>query len=517
MLAEVFIPGLGLWIDAKSVEPVYRQIAEGIKAAAHEGRLQPGHRLPPTRELARQLGVNRNTVVAAYEQLTEEGVVRSHTGKGTFLAPPGAAEASLQELEARGRGREGWTPPFSRAVEGPTVASLLSFYQQAIAAEGISFSGSYPAPELMPVESFARALVAVVRECGERVLGYGPTAGHPALRESIAAQMRARGSPVSSDGLLVTNGAQQAIELVFHAFLERGDAALIEEPTYTGALSVLGSLGARVIGLPLDEEGIRPDLLEMALERHRPKLLYLQPTFQNPTTVVMSEPRRRDVLALAARHQCLVVEDDWAAGLRYEGQEPPSLHALDCGQHVVHLSTFSKKLLPGLRIGWVTAPPRVMERLVALKQIRDCGTSLLLQAALQRFLQEGGLEEHLRRILPAYRERRDCMLQALARHFPPAARWTKPGGGLFLWISLPRYLDGRELALAAQQEKVFYSKGEVFHSNGEGNDTLRLTFSAVTPQQIETGVATLGNLIQQRSAHGADTSARGAVEALPIF
>jgi DNA-binding transcriptional MocR family regulator len=508
MPPEPFIPGLR--IDAGSAEPVYRQIAEAIRAAAESGRLLPGRRLPPTRDLARQLGVNRNTVVAAYDQLAEEGVLSSHTGKGTFLAP------RLDRPEPAAV-RESWSTSFSRAVEGPAVTRLFSFYQQAIATEGISFSGSYPAPELMPVGAFSRALVAVLQEDGERALVYGPTAGHLALREAIAAQMRERGCPVSADGLLVTNGAQQAIELVFHAFLERGDAALIEEPTYTGALSVLASLGARVIGLPLDEEGVRADLLETALQRHRPKLIYLQPTFQNPTTVVMSEARRRDVLALAARHQCMVVEDDWASGLRYEGPEPPTLHALDSGQHVVHLSTFSKKLLPGLRVGWVAAPPHVMERLLALKQIRDCGTSLVLQAALQRFLQEGGMEEHLRRILPAYRQRRDGMLQALARHFPATARWTRPRGGLFLWVSLPRHIDGRELAQAAQQEKVFYSKGELFHSNGEGGHTLRLTFSAVTPQQIETGVATLGRLIQQRSAQDADGGARGAVEVLPIF
>jgi len=505
----------GLTIDDASDVPVYRQIADGVRTAAGDGRLRSGHRLPATRDLARQLGVNRNTVVAAYDELAAEGWVESHTGRGTFVAARSTAPGARGL--AGGGAAERWLPSFSRAVEGPAVQNLHTFYQLAISNEGISFAGSYPAPDLLPVAAFRSAMAAALAEHGERVLVYGPTAGYGPLRETIAARMRADGSRTDAEDVLITNGAQQAIDMVFHAFLERGDPVVIEEPTYTGALSVLGSLGARVIGVPVDEEGIRTDLLAIALERHRPKLLYVQPTFHNPTSGVMSESRRRTLLALAARSRCVVVEDDWAGGLRYEGSELPTLWALDGGRRTIYLSTFSKKLIPGLRVGWVAAPPAVIERLLALKQIRDCGTSPLLQAGLHRFLRDGGLEEHLANVLPAYRRRRDTMLRALGEHFPAEAAWTRPRGGLFVWSSLPDGADGEELFQAARQRGVLYSKGDLFHGSGGGRNMLRLAFSAASPAEIESGVATLGELIRERRPEEAQSRMRQKGQAVPIL
>ena len=506
------MPIPGLQIDSDSAVPVYRQIAEGVRSAALDGTLPPGHRLPPTRDLARELGVNRQTVVAAYEHLASEGLVHSHTGKGTFLID---AERAAPARDAAGT--EGWLASFSRAVEGPNVGGLLSVYQTANASEGISFAGSYPSRELMPVEAFGHAVAATLRDGGHEALSYGPTAGHPPLRELLASRMRGQGSQIDPENILITNGAQQAIELVFHTFLERGDAVIIEQPTYTGALSVLASIGARVHAVPVDEGGMRLDLLEIELERHRPRLMYVQPSFHNPTTGVMDEERRRKLLALAARSRCIVVEDDWAEGLRFEGHEVPRLHALDGGRHVIYLSTFSKKLLPGLRVGWIAAPDSVTERLLRLKQIRDCGTSPLLQAALHAFLREGGLERHLAGVLPANRDKRDCMLQALERHFPDEVSWTRPEGGLFVWVTLPRGIDGPELFLAAQQRGVRYSSGELFHSNLEGSHTFRLTYSTATKSQIESGVEILGRLIRERWPVRAYSGGRKPVETLPVL
>ncbi|MBZ5640044.1 MAG: PLP-dependent aminotransferase family protein [Acidobacteriia bacterium] len=505
----------GLRIDVESDVPVYRQIVDGIRAALSDHRLPPGGQLPPTRELARQLRVNRNTVVAAYDALAAEGLVTSHTGRGTFASEPGGTppDAGRPEHPAS----ESWLTSFSRAVEGPGVAGLLSVYRVAMSSDGISFAGSYPAAELMPVERFRRSLDAVLGHGGAEILSYGPTSGYSPLREAIAAAMRRKGSPAAAEGILITNGSQQAVELVFRTMLDRGDAVVVEEPTYTGALSALSSLGARLVGVPVDEEGIRPDLLAIALERHRPRILYVQPTFHNPTTHVMSEGRRMEVLSLAARFGCAVVEDDWASDLRFEGSELPTLHALDGGRRVVYLSTFSKKLLPGIRVGWVAAPPAVLERLIALKQIADHGSSPLLQAALHEFLRNGGLAEHLERVLPAYRERRDIMLGALRRHFPDCVVWTRPEGGLFLWVTLPPGIDSADLFVAARDRQVLFSRGELFHSDGSGSDTLRLTYASVKPAQIETGVAVLGELVRERAAARAGAAARRVDEAVPIL
>ena len=503
----------GLHIDWDSPTPVYRQIAEGVRDAAREGRLESGDRLPPTRDLARQLGVNRNTVVAAYEALAAEGWVESHTGRGTFLVSrPTAASAPAAYAP---RGETTWFTGFSRAVED--LGGLESIYRLAIADEGISFVGSYPTGDLLPVEGYGRALAAALAEHGSSILGYGATAGQSSLRETIAAEMVAKGSPASADGILITNGAQQALELVFRAFVERGDSVVIEEPTYTGALSVAASLGARTVGVPLDEEGMRPDLLALALERHRPRLIYVQPTFQNPTSRVTSEVRRREILALARRHRCLIVEDDWAGDLRFEGEDLPSLHAIDGGAQVIYVSTFSKKLMPGIRLGWVAAPRAVLERLVELKRIQDCGSSPLLQAALDRYLRDGGLAEHLAQVRPAYRQRRDAMLGALESHFPEGAGWTRPSGGLFLWVTLPSSFDGGELFVAARREGVLYSRGELFHGDGSGRNQFRLTYSAASISEIESGVATLGRLIHERWPDRAEPAGLGTVEAVPIF
>jgi GntR family transcriptional regulator/MocR family aminotransferase len=507
----VIIPGLQ--IDLNSSVPVYRQIAEAVRDAALDGRLQPGHRLPPTRDLARRLGVNRNTVVAAYEMLAGEGWIESHTGKGTFLVSRPNASGGDDDPAPEA---DTWFTAFSRTAEDASAGGLQSIYSLAIATDGISFVGSYPAGELMPVEAFGRAMATTLREQGAQVLGYGPTAGHPPLRESIAEAMRAKGSAADAESILVTNGAQQALELVFRAFLERGDAVVIEEPTYTGALSILGALGARIVAVPVDDEGIRPDLLTIALGRHRPRLVYVQPTFHNPTTRVMSEARRRELLLLAQRHRCPLVEDDWGGDLRLEGEELPTLHALDGGRHVIYVGTFSRKLMPGLRVGWIAAPQPVLDRLIELKRLEDCGTSPILQSSLHTFLRDQGLETHLERVRPAYRTRRDAMLRALGRHFPEEARWTTPLGGMFVWVNLPSSFDGQELFVAAQQKGVSYSRGELFHSDGSGRNCFRLTYSAASPEQIETGVAQLGSLIRELWP-GAPAPTPRTVEAMPIF
>ncbi len=502
----------GLSIDPDAATPVYRQIADGIRAALVEGRLEPGQQLPPTRDLAKQLGVNRNTVIAAYDLLVETGAAEGHTGRGTFLARPKAPAAGAGEARP-----DAWFGAFARAAEGAGVGGLLSVYRAATSREGISLAGGYPAGDLMPVEEFTRAVRRVLAERGTEVLSYGPTAGYAPLRETIAAEMRSKGGASDAASILVTNGSQQALELAFRALVDPGDAVVVEEPTYTGAISVLAALGARLFGVPMDDEGLRPDLLDLALERHRPRVVYVQPTCQNPTTRVMGGTRRREVLEIAARHRCLVVEDDWAGDLRFDGEALPPLHALDGGRHVLYVSTFSKKLLPGLRVGWVAAPPAVFDRLLALKQIEDFGTSPLLQAALHAFIAEGGQDAHLARIRAAYRARADAMEDALRRHCPEGVRWTRPSGGLFIWVTLPESVDGDELFEAARGRGVLVGRGSLFHVGGGGRNTLRLTFSSATEEQITSGIAVLGELLRERWPGDGARPRERALEAVPIL
>ena len=505
----------GLIIDTSAAMPVYRQIAEGIQTALRDGRLNVGQQLPPTRDLSKQLAVNRNTVIAAYDLLVELGVATGQTGRGTFLVAPrnGAPAADDQNANAD----DPWMGAFSRAVQGPGVSSLLTIYSVATSHEGISLAGGYPAGELMPVEPFARAMDKTLRERGAEVLSYGATAGYAPLRETIAAEMRRKGSPCDASSILVTNGSQQALELAFRTFVDPGDAVVVEDPTYTGAISALAALGARLVGVPLDDEGLRPDQLELALSRHRPRLMYVQPTFHNPTARVMSEARRRDILSIAARHRCVIVEDDWAGDLRFSGRDVPTLHSLDGGQNVLYLSTFSKKLLPGLRVGWVVAPEPVFARLLALKQIEDCGTSPLVQAALHAFIADGAQEEHLARVRTAYLSRSRAMDEAIRIHFPDGARFTRSAGGLFSWVTLPETVDADELFVAARERGVLIGRGSLFHVHGGGRNTMRLTFSAAGEDQIREGIAVLGDLLRQRWPKDRAASRERNFEAVPIL
>jgi 2-aminoadipate transaminase len=231
----------------------------------------------------------------------------------------------------------------------------------------------------------------------------------------------------------------------------------------------------------------------------------------------MSEGRRRDVLEIAARNRCLVVEDDWAGDLRFEGERLPTLYAIDGGRHVLYLSTFSKKLLPGLRVGWVAAPEPVFERLLALKQIEDCGTSPLVQAALHAFIEDGGQTGHLARVRAAYRVRAGAMDAAMRKHFPEGAVWTRPSGGLFTWVTLADSVDGDELFVAARERGVLIGRGSLFHVNGGGRNTLRLTFSSATEDQIETGIAVLGDLLRERWPRARAEARARDLEAVPIL
>jgi 2-aminoadipate transaminase len=502
----------GLVVDSEAATPVYRQIAEGIQSQLRAGRLAPGQQLPPTRDLAKQLSVNRNTVIAAYELLVEMGVATGQTGRGTFLAGSRTnGSAAGPQLD------DPWQSAFSRAAQGPGVGSLMTIYRVATSHEGISLAGGYPAAELMPIDEFARAMGKTLKERGSEVLSYGPTAGYGPLRETIAAEMARKGSPCDAKSILITNGSQQAMELAFRAFVDPGDAVVVEDPTYTGAISALAALGARPVGVPLDDEGIRPDLLELALTRHRPRLMYVQPTFHNPTARVMGEARRREILAVAARHRCVIVEDDWAGDLRFSGPVLPSLHALDGGKHVLYLSTFSKKLLPGLRVGWVAAPGPVFDRLLALKQIEDCGTSPLVQAALEEFIAGGAQDEHLARVRAAYQSRSAAMDEAMRVHFPEGARWTRSAGGLFTWVTLHESIDGDELFVAARERGVLVGRGSLFHVGGGGRNTLRLTFSSTSEDQIRKGISVLGELLRQRWPKERAGSRERSFEAVPIL
>jgi DNA-binding transcriptional MocR family regulator len=342
-------------IDRDSSEPIFRQIVREIQGLIRSGSLPEGFLLPPERRLAAALGVNRSTVFNAYRELKALGLVDAHVGRGTAVL---RAPAPIPDAIG-----VPWRQLFRESVarsHDPIIADLLALTERE---DVISFSIGLPAPELLPLDTFGEYTAELIREVGASLLLHCPTEGHSPLRETLAQWVAARGIRARASDVLVVSGSQQGLDLVARIFFDPGDVVIVEEPTYIGALQSFRVAGAKIIGIPVDGDGMRTDILASILERERPKLIYTLPTYQNPSGAVMSVDRRRHLLDLASRWHVPILEDDPYSELRYEGEPLPSLKALDDNELVLYLSTFSKALFPGLRIGYLVVPPVVLRQL----------------------------------------------------------------------------------------------------------------------------------------------------------
>lgn len=405
-----------------------------------------------------------------------------------------------------------WTHRYAQRTHTLTasiIRELLKFTQRP---NLISFAGGLPAPELFPIQQVEAACQAVLREAGGAALQYSTTEGHLPLREMIARHVARYGIPATPENVLITAGSQQALDLIAKLLINPGDRVLVEAPTYLGALQAFNIFGAEYVSVPTDADGLRVDLLEDAL-RSGPKFMYLLPNFQNPGGFSLSLERRRAVVALADKYGIPIVEDDPYGQLRYEGEHLPPLLVADRETrgirgdggyqlgNVIYMSTFSKTLAPGLRLGWVVAPPDVIAKLVQLKQGADLHTSTFGQMVAFEVARGGFLDQHIRTIRDVYRDRRDVMLAALAAEFPPSVTWTHPEGGLFLWVRLPAGMNSHRLLEAALQANVAFVPGDAFFTpdvpHAEAVRHLRLNFSNMRPEQIREGIHRLGRAFQQ--------------------
>jgi 2-aminoadipate transaminase len=371
----------------------------------------------------------------------------------------------------------------------------------------ISFAGGLPAPDVFPVEQFQEACQRVLKDYGAQALQYGTTEGYLPLREQIARHSARYGIKVEPDNILITSGSQQALDLLGKIFINPGDRILVESPTYLGALQAWNAYGAEYVSVPMDKSGMNTDDLEEAL-RTGPKFIYVLPNFQNPSGVTLSLNRRQRLIDLADQYGVPIIEDDPYGQLRYEGDHLPSVVLLDhrfrdnhnrtFSGNVIYLSTFSKILAPGLRLAWVIAPREVIHKLVQAKQGADLHTATFNQIVAHEVSRGGFLDRHIKLIRDTYRTRRDVMLAAMDRFFPPEVDWTHPEGGLFLWGTLPSYLSSADVLKAAVERKVAFVPGEPFHPNGGGHNTMRINFSNATPEMITEGIRRLGEVIQAR-------------------
>jgi 2-aminoadipate transaminase len=483
--------------------PLSRQLADELRRRVQVGSLGPGERLPPVRGLATLLGVTPETVATAYKRLTQEGYLRGEVGRGTFVAAPplSAEEDPLAPFEAGGA-----LPPFA-GVSAPAPGANRDLLKLASRPGVVSFAASVPALDLAPVDGLRRALSDVLTSEGARALQVGPTEGYLPLRQAIAALLEQRGLSVDPATVCVTSGCQQGIDLAAKVFVGPGDAVLVEQPSFLGALEAFRARGARVIGLPIEHDGLRVDALPALIQRHRPKLLYCMPTYQNPTGRSLSPDKRRALLRIAATFDLPIVEDDSAGFIHLEPDEPPppSLKAEDHAGYVIHLGTFSKLIAAGLRLGWLVAAPPVFEKLVAAKYASDLSSDALVQRALHRLLADGMLVDHLAVARTEYRRRRDVLVDLLRRPgtLPPGATFDPPRGGFNLWLDLPP--DGPTstvLYLEAVRRGVAFVPGPFFFSAGGAAATsaalrgLRLSYSALTPAELTRGVKLLAEAIR---------------------
>jgi 2-aminoadipate transaminase len=414
-----------------------------------------------------------------------------------------------------------WTSRYAQRTKGmksSAIRELLKFTQRP---EVISFAGGLPAAEVFPTQRFQEACHKVLEQKPHLALQYGATEGYEPLREMIARHIARYGIKAKSENVLITSGSQQALDLIGKLLINPGDRVLVEAPTYLGALQAFNVYNADYVSVPSDEDGLRSDLLEEPL-RSGPKFMYVLPNFQNPGGTTLSEGRRHQLVLLADKYGIPIVEDDPYGQLRYEGEHLTPLVVLDRENlrrdegysigNVLYLSTFSKTLAPGLRLGWIVAPPDVIAKLVQLKQGADLHTSTFVQMIAHEVARDNFLDEHVKLIRRVYCERRDVMLDALTRYFPPEVTWTRPKGGLFLWVTLPEGADAQELFEVAVRENVAFVPGDCFYApNGHGNDgrrRLRLNFSSPSPDQIREGIRRLSIAVKRQleGLHATPTS-----------
>ena len=394
-----------------------------------------------------------------------------------------------------------YEPLFSHNAKNMKRSEIRELLKLTAKPGIISFAGGLPAPDLFPIDDIKEMSRIIMEREGKTALQYGPTEGDNRLREELAKLMQKDGVNITSNHLLIITSSQQGLDLVGKIFIDPGDVVMASRPTYVGAIQAFHSYGAQMMGIEQDEEGTQTALLEaeivkLAAKGVKPKFIYEIPDFQNPSGITMSLKRRKELIRIAEKYDLIIVEDSPYRQLRFEGRTEPSLIGMN-SERVLSLYTFSKILLPGFRLGWMAGPNELIQKAVTAKQSVDLCSPPFNQAILYEYLSRGLLEKQIAVIIKAYREKRDFMLDKLARYMPklPGLKWTQPHGGLFLWVTLPENMDAGEMFHSAIEKKVAYVVGTAFYPDGGGSNSFRMNFSYSSMAEIEEGVKRLAEVI----------------------
>jgi len=458
--------------------PFYRRVVEIVERGVSRNDLPPGFQLPPERDLAAALRVSRATVVAAYRELEARGLVRGYVGRGTFVCArpdPGSAPFA-------------WRGKVSAAALQSSDSTVRDLVAHAADPALLSFAAGQPALECFPTDAFRRAIDAILSRDAGAALRLGPTEGQMRFRRTLAE--RFGGSP---ENILVLAGAQQGLDLLARCLIDPGDAVLVDRPGYLGAISSFRCAGARLVGWDIQRADI--DELEELMLRYRPKLMYVNPTHQNPTAITLSIRTRRELIELAERYRVPIIEDDTYRELTLSTPPPPSLYELD-EMHavVIHLNSFAKMLAPGLRLGWISAVPAIVEQLALIKQRVDPHTQNLAQLAVAELIDTGAFDRHVASLRGEHRRRRDAMVKALRQH-ATKLRFHVPEGGLYLWCQLPNDVRAQDVRREAFRDAIVFVPGEPFYVDRGGVHELRLCFSAQPPERAVDAARSLGRSI----------------------
>lgn len=472
-------------LDRQSATPLYLQVRDRIGHLIQAEALQPGERLPSIRTLAESTGVNKLTVIEAYSVLEADGLIHARQGAGYFV---NRAVTTAPNLEST------FAPAQTVIIPEAPGISFFRLYTASVQAHQqgmIDLSCGFPHPP----EDLQRVSRRAVAQVAETLFNYGMPEGQLTLRKQIAQMLVQQGLEVSPKHLIVTNGSKQGLSLAIHYYVQPGDWVIVESPTFHGALAILESLGARVIGIPMTAEGMNLALLEQYLHSHRPKLIYTISTLHNPTGLTTSQTHRQQLLALAQQYSCPILEDNAYEGLNFE-PVPPPIKAIDQQDWVTYIGTFSKTLMPGLRVGYMVVAGEHYQAILERKLLQDLHVSTVSQAIVSEYLASGHYRRHLSRLRANNLQGRNAMLQALERYFPQEVDWTVPRGGLFLWVHLPAGLPMPEICREALSQHVLVANGAAFFPDQQGYPALRLTFLH-SPEKIEQGIAVLGALLKR--------------------
>jgi len=488
-------------LERESDTPLYRQLHRAIAGRIQAGDLARGLQLPSVRTLAKHLDISPITVVQAYNALTADGLIHATVGRGTFVGA--AAQDPAVQSDARppeppatdGQDDGEWQSSMPVFLRAPRTNMMQTLLRPGRRPGVISLAGGTPDPNLFPLRTLGRLWNRVMALEDPRFLQYGTPQGDRHLRTWIADRCTGAGIPARPEDILITSGSQQAMDLIVRTFVGPGDYVLVESPTFITALDMIEARGAKLIGVPMDGEGIRSDIAASLVERYRPRLMYTIPTAHNPTGVTLSEERRRQIAALARRHNLLVLEDDTCSEFAYDGDAPPPIKTFDTRGHVVFVMSFSKTVIPGLRVGGVVAHGPLLSRLVESKTVADRFTSPLIQRTLWRYLSTRQYPRDLATSRDAYRRRRDNVLRALKAYMPVGVTWSHPAAGFNLWVYLPEGISATDAFEEGLKDGVACGPGDLFLPNVPSPAGLRISFADNPEDVASEGIRRLAGAI----------------------